>query len=147
MTPFDLGEFLVVKLNRAIKLRKYEIVAEKEYLNRAPGMFKLYAKVENTNNYKLLHNVDIRLSTSQSAVGRYLPILNTVRQQYWNYIKSICDNEIMSDTYVLVVTGLARQAQSGDVRKRRGNYLSFNEFNLYHGNVSTILTTHVTSES
>jgi len=148
---FESGEFLVVKFNNAIQLRKYEIVADKDFLNRAPGMFKLYAKMGETNNYKLLHSVEVRLSVRLAQVGNYTPIINAVSQQYLSFTKRFCDNQLMSDTYVLVVTGLATpivnsQDARGNIYRRRGNYLSFNEFNLYHGNRSTILTTHIGEE-
>jgi hypothetical protein len=117
-------------------------VAEKTYLARAPGVFKLYARVG--DNYKLIHSVDVRLSVRIASGGNYRPVLNT-NQKYFSYIKSFCDNEILSDTYVLVVSGLATPVL--DFYKRFGNYLSFNEFNLYDGNSTYIRTTHIARET
>jgi hypothetical protein len=55
------------------------------------------------------------------------------------YSKNICDNELESDTYLLIVNALAMMGKLSNRAKMC--YLGFSEFRLYDGITTTIMST------
>jgi len=132
------GEWIMIKLDNRIRLRKYEFVINLENLlnTMAAGKWKLYGKNEE-NKFILLDEMNIRLTTNNINDDYYKMDINN--RDIHIYSKNICDNELESDTYLLIVNALAMMGKLSNRAKMC--YLGFSEFRLYDGITTTIMST------
>lgn len=132
------GEWLMIKLDKRIKLRKYEFVinVNKLFNTMSVGKWKLYGKSDN-NSYILLDEMNTRMTTDKKREYYYKTDEND--ENIHMFMKNICDNEFESDTYVLIINGLALMGKT--TKRATMCYLGFSELKIYDGIDSNIMAT------
>jgi len=135
----ERGEWIKIKLHKAIVIRKYEIQSKKEYLHRAPGKWVLYG-IDETGTATLIHKMETRMTASDRYKDYYAKVINT--DNLLSCMIYICDNKLEFSTYVFVFTALAKKYSKKE-DYRDGGILSFVNLSIYETTQTEIITTNL----
>jgi hypothetical protein len=110
------GEWVSIKFPYSFILKKFGFIAKANYEVNAPGKWVLFAK----NTSSIYQIIDDTRSEETLTIDKYFNV-NT----YFNKLKPL--NDIVSDTYVFVFTGLTNTTKNSS----RDNNLNFIEILLF----------------